>query len=75
MVGGNREGIKRKRTASTRSLVEAAIDLSIGAKQEPWEVYISSMTGSIVPWREGSLSLQRRSTRESTSDIDEIPEA
>jgi len=75
MVGGNRERIERKRTASTRSLVEGAIDLSKGAKQESWEVYISRVSGSIVPWREGSVSLQRGLTRESTRGIGETTEA
>jgi hypothetical protein len=61
-----------KLTASTRAAVEAAIDSSKGSNREPWERYVSRMTGIIVPWRTGSLPIQKRSTRETAPSLPNV---
>jgi hypothetical protein len=62
-----------KRTANTRALVEAAVDFSKGSNREPWERYVSRMTGIIVPWRTGNLSIKQSSTRETSESGGSLP--
>jgi hypothetical protein len=61
-----------RRTANTRAAVEAAIDFSKGANREPWERYVSEMSGIIVSWRTGNLPTQQRATRETSVTEDSL---
>jgi hypothetical protein len=49
------DGDQGVRTASHRVVVEAAIDFSKEANRSTWEIYRSSMSGSVAPWREGGF--------------------
>ena len=57
--GEHNEG-RRRRTASTRVVVEAAIDFSKGANRDTWEAYRSKISGSISPWRRGGFFIEER---------------
>jgi hypothetical protein len=60
MDKGEHHGAQRGRTASTRVVVEAAIDFSKGANHDTWETYRSRMSRSISPWRKGGFFVEER---------------
>ena len=57
-------GARRGRTASTRVVVESAIDFSKGANRATWESYRSRMSGNVSPWRRGGFFLEERFSEE-----------
>ena len=60
---GNAE-VQGGRTADTRMVVEAAIDVSNGANQTKWYSYRSKMSGRISPWRTGGFIVEERASSE-----------
>jgi len=52
------------RSASTRMVVEAAIDVSNGANRTKWEAYRSKMSDKISPWRTGGFIVEERASSE-----------
>ena len=56
--------VRRGRRASTRTVVEAAVDFSNGATPITWEAYRSRMSGNISPWRAGGFTIEESATSE-----------
>ena len=54
--------MQERRMASTRMVVEAAIDFSNGANRETWTSYRSRMSENIYPWRIGGFTVEDRAT-------------
>jgi hypothetical protein len=60
MIEGEHSQARKNRTASTRVVVEAAIDFSKGANTETWETYRATMAKNISPWRRGGFFVEER---------------
>ena len=62
---------KHRRTASTRVVVEAAVDFAKGANQITWEANRSKESSDISPWRTGGFFIDERFAQGSgeTEDI------
>jgi len=60
MDDGEQQWVRRGRTASTRVVVEAAIDFSKGANHDTWEAYRLRESSSISPWRKGGFDVDER---------------
>jgi hypothetical protein len=62
---------QRRRTASTRVVVEAAVNFSKGANHDTWEAYRSEESRSISPWRRGGFFIDERFSKgsEGTEDV------
>ncbi len=65
-------GAQRGRTASTRAVVEAAIDFSKGANRDTWESYRSRMSSDVSPWRRGGFFVEERFAADVTMPTDEL---
>jgi hypothetical protein len=61
---GEHTGVQRGSKASTRIVVEAAIDFSNGANREMWKNYRWRMSDDISPWRMGGLIDEEQATSE-----------
>jgi hypothetical protein len=61
---GEHTRVQERRMASTRMVVEAAIDFSNGANREMWETYRWRMSDNISPWRTGGFIVEEQVTSE-----------
>ena len=64
MGDGEHAEVQSRRTASTRMVVEAAVDFSNGANREMWASYRSRMADNIYPWRIGGFLVDDRAASE-----------
>jgi hypothetical protein len=55
---------QERRSATTRMVVEAAIDFSNGANREMWNTYRWRMSDNISPWRTGGFIVEEQATSE-----------